>query len=839
LGALFRMKKYFCVHGHFYQPPRENPWLEAVELQDSAHPYHDWNERITAECYAPNAHSRVLDAECRIERIVNNYSRISFNFGPTLLSWMKEKAPDVYAAIQRADKKSQGRFSGHGSAIAQCYNHLIMPLANARDKQTQVAWGIRDFEARFGRAPEGMWLPECGVDVASLEALAQFGIQFTVLSPFQASRVRPLDGGEWEDVNGGRIDPSRAYRVRLPSGHSIAVFFYDAPVAQAVAFERLLTDGGRFADRLMGACNDSRTWDQLIHVATDGESYGHHFRYGDMALAYALKTIESNSDVRLTVYGEYLESHPPTDEVELHEPSAWSCSHGVDRWRRDCGCNSGGHAGWNQAWREPLRNALDWLRDQLAPMYEEKGKELLKNPWDARDDYINVILDRSPENIKQFLSRHAAHPLDDREKGIALRMLEAQRHALLMYTSCGWFFDELSGLETVQVIQYAARAVQLARDLWDKDLEPGFVERLAEAKSNIPENSDGRVIYEKFVKPAIVTRETVGAHYAVSSIFESYPVDARLYAFSFHQDDRQMFTAGAARLAVGRARVTFEITGDSDDLSYGVLYLGSHNLNCWVHLNGHVQEYDQLVKSAREAFDHGDFAQIIRLMDSHFGQTQYSLKNLFRDEQRKLLNQILTATREEIDTTYKLIADRHSSLLRFLADLRVPPPTGLSMAVEEVLNREIRNQFDGDHLDTERVRSLLAECQAMKVPLEQEILNYACKGYFDRLSDQLLKKPDEIEILQRLIDAAKLARDFTFETNLWKAQNVYFEISRTIRPEWSERAEQGDEAAKKWESLFDELGKALGFSVTIKPDEPNDTAANSPDSAEPAMAHAG
>jgi alpha-amylase/alpha-mannosidase (GH57 family) len=367
------MNKYICVHGHFYQPPRENPWLEAVELQDSAHPYHDWNERITAECYAPNAHSRCLDGGNRIERIVNNYSRISFNFGPTLLSWMQEKAPDILAAIQQADKESQRRFSGHGSALAQCYSHLIMPLANARDKQTQVAWGIRDFESRFGRAPEGMWLPECAVDLESLEALAQFGIQFTILSPFQASRVRTLEGADWQDVNGGKVDPSMAYRVQLPSGRSIAVFFYDAPVAQAVAFERLLTDGGRLAERLLAACNDNPTWDQLVHVATDGESYGHHFRHGDMALAYALKTIESNPDVHLTVYGEFLESHPPIHEVELHQPSAWSCPHGVDRWRRDCGCNSGGHPGWNQAWREPLRNAMDWLRDQLARVMRRRA----------------------------------------------------------------------------------------------------------------------------------------------------------------------------------------------------------------------------------------------------------------------------------------------------------------------------------------------------------------------------------------------------------------------------------------------------------------------------------
>jgi alpha-amylase/alpha-mannosidase (GH57 family) len=815
------MEKYVCIHGHFYQPPRENPWLEAVELQDSASPYHDWNERITAECYAPNAHSRCLDGENRIERIVNNYSRISFNFGPTLLSWMHEKAPDILKAIQEADKESQSRFSGHGSAIAQCYNHPIMPLANARDKQTQVAWGIRDFESRFQRVPEGMWLPECAVDVESLEALAQFGIQFTILSPFQASRVRPLGDSDWQDVNGGKIDPSRAYRVQLPSGRSIAVFFYDGPVAQAVAFERLLADGGRFAERLTSAVNNDRPWDQLIHIATDGESYGHHVRYGDMALGYALKTIESKSDVRLTIYGEFLESHPATHEVEIHQSSAWSCSHGVDRWRRDCGCNSGGHGAWNQGWREPLRNAMDWLRDQLAPRYETRAGALFKDPWAVRDDYINVILDRSPENIRRFFGQHATHQLNDEDQVAALRMLEGQRHAMLMYTSCGWFFDELSGLETVQVIQYAARAVQVARDLWNEDLESGFLDMLSRAKSNIPEHADGRVIYEKLVKPAIVTRDKVGAHYAISSIFESYPVDARLYAFSFHQEDRQMFTSGAARLAFGRAKLTFEITRASDYLTYGVLYMGSHNLNCWVHLNGHSDEYGQLLTEAREAFDRADFPQIIRLMDRHFGQTQYSLKNLFRDEQRKLLNQILAATREEIHSAYRMITDRHSTLLRFMADLRVPSLEGLRIAVEVVLNSEIRTQFEGDHMDVERVRSLLAECQATHVTLERENLAYACKSYFDRLSERLLKTPEDIDLLRRLTAAAKLLPELPFDKNLWKPQNVYFEISRTIRPEWSKRARQGDAAAKLWEGLIVEFGDALGFAVPAEGDVPD------------------
>ena len=489
------MNKYICIHGHFYQPPRENPWLEAVELQDSAFPYHDWNERVMAECYAPNAHARLLDGDGRIERMANNYAKISFNFGPTLLSWMSEKAPDILDAIVAADKKSREQFSGHGSALAQCYNHIIMPLANRRDKFTQVAWGIRDFESRFGRKPEGMWLPETAADNESLDVLAEQGIKFTILSPHQARRVRPLDDSDenhWQDVGGAKIDPSMPYLVKLPSGRSIAVFFYDGPIAQAIAFEELLRNGETLANRLMDAFDDGRDHPQLAHVATDGESYGHHFQYGDMALAYALNLIEKNDQVRLTVYAEFLEKYPPTHEVEIHQPSSWSCPHGVDRWKRDCGCNSGGHEGWNQQWREPLRNALDWLRDKFAPLYETKAKELLKEPWVARDDYITVILDRSPENMSKFFTRHATRDLNESEQITAMRLLEMQRHAMLMFTSCGWFFDEISGLETTQVIQYAARALQLAKELSSENFEPGFLEILEQAKSNISENQNGR-----------------------------------------------------------------------------------------------------------------------------------------------------------------------------------------------------------------------------------------------------------------------------------------------------------------------------------------------------------
>ena len=807
------MKKFICIHGHFYQPPRENPWLEAIELQDSAAPYHDWNERITAECYAPNAHARVLDGEGRIDRIISNYSRMSFNFGPTLLSWMKDKAPDIHQAVIDADKESQKLYSGHGSALAQGYNHIIMPLANRRDKYTQVLWGIHDFESRFGRKPEGMWLPETAADNETLDVLAELEIKFTILSPYQAHRVRPLAGGDWQNVSGAKVDPSMPYLVKLPSGRSIAVFFYDAPIAQAIAFEKLLTSGGNLANRLMEGFDEERQHDQLVHVATDGESYGHHFQYGDMALAYAQNLIAANSDIKLTVYGEFLENHPPTHEVEIHQSSAWSCSHGVARWKENCGCNSGGHPGWNQDWRAPLRNALNWLRDQLAPVYETQAKEFLKDPWAARNEYICVILDRSSENIAKFFSQYATRELSEAEQITALRLLEMQRHAMLMFTSCGWFFDEISGIETVQVIQYASRAMQIAHEAVQADLEDGFLKILAEAKSNILAYGDGRAIYERFVKPAIMTRENVAAHYAVSSLFESYPEEARIYSFNVHQEDRQLFTAGNARLAIGRIKVRFVITRNSDVLTYVVIHMGEHNLNCGVRYDGSLEEYAVLVEEMRAEFDRADFPELIRIMDHHFGPAHYSVKNLFRDEQRKILNQILAATRDEIHNSYRLLTDRYAPLMRFLTDLHIPAYKPLEAAMEVVLNSDLRRQFESNNLDFERVKSLLAECEAIKVPLDRDALSYSFKGHLDRLSEQLLKSPEDLETLQRFAAAADLIKPLPFETNLWKPQNIYYIVLTTILPGIRERVGQGDDKAKLWLEKFHALGEPLGFRV--------------------------
>jgi len=502
--------RYVCIHGHFYQPPRENPWLEAIEWQDSAYPYHDWNERVTAECYAPNTAARILGEDGKIFRILNNYAWMSFNFGPTLLSWMEANAQDPYEAVLKADKVSRTRFSGHGSAMAQPYNHMILPLANERDKQTQVLWGIEDFKARFGREPEGMWLPETAVDVKTLEVLAEFGLRFTVLAPYQASRVRPIGGGDWLDVLGGKIDTSIPYLVRLPSGKTIAAFFYDGNIAQAVAFGGLLDNGKRVAESLVAAVPKDGEMPRLSHIATDGETYGHHHRFGDMALAYALHHIQVNGLAQITNYGEFLEKCPPISEAEIIENTSWSCIHGIERWRSDCGCQSGRHPGWNQAWREPLREAFDWLRDTLAPKFEEGLKELFYDPWRARDDYIGVLLDRTEDAIEAFLAKHGRAPLDQNSKVRALKLLELQRHAMLMYTSCGWFFDDLSGIETVQVIQYAGRALQLASQLFGDHLEARFMERLSNAKSNVKEMGDGKAVFGRIVKQPCWTWSLLG-----------------------------------------------------------------------------------------------------------------------------------------------------------------------------------------------------------------------------------------------------------------------------------------------------------------------------------------
>lgn len=807
------MERYVCIHGHFYQPPRENPWLGIVELQDSAYPYHDWNERITAECYAPNTASRVLGPEGLITEIANNYAKISFNIGPTLLAWMESNAPDTYQVILEADRRSQETFSGHGSALAQAYNHMILPLANRRDKHTQVLWGIRDFEHRFGRKPEGMWLPETAVDLETLEVLAELGISFTILAPRQAGRVRKMKSREWQDVSGGRIDPTMAYTLHLPSGRNIVLFFYDDLIARAVAFEGLLSKGEQVAQRLLGAFSEDRTWPQLVHIATDGETYGHHHRYGDMALAYALHYIESNKLAQITNYGEYLEKHPPTHEVEIIENTSWSCAHGIERWRSDCGCNSNMHPGWNQTWRAPLRESLDWLRDTITPKYEEKAGTLLRNPWEARDDYIEVALDRSTENVERFFNRHAARELNEAEKITALKLLELQHHAMLMYTSCGWFFDDLSGIETVQVIRYAGRVVQLAEELFGEAIEPRFLELLERAKSNIPEHGDGHRIYEKFVKPAMVDLTKVAAHYAISSLFEEYGKQTRIYCYSIDVEDYQSFEAGAVKLAVGKAKVASVITWESSLMTFGVLHFGDHNLNAGVREYQREEAYQLMAQEVAQAFSKAEFPEVIRQLDKHFGASTYSLRYLFQDEQRKVLDRILESTLVEVEALYRNVYTLRYPLMRFLTDLGNPLPKAFYAAAEFILNTDLRKVLSGATLDVERARNLLDEAREWNVTLDAEGLGYLFKQTLDEMMDRFVSTAEDLLLLQSLVDAVELARSLPFEVDLWKVQNSYYKMLWTDYPAVQRKAKKGDETVEEWVTYFVSLGEKLSIQI--------------------------
>ena len=796
------MERYVCIHGHFYQPPRENPWLEAIEVQDSAYPYHDWNERISAECYATNAASHILDPQGRIVDIVNNYAKMSFNFGPTLLAWLKEKTPEAYESILLADRESREKFSGHGSALAQPYNHVILPLANRRDKYTQVLWGIRDFKARFKREPEGMWLPETAVDLESLDILAELGIRFTILAPRQASKVRDLSATEWEDVSGEKIDPSMAYTLRLPSDRSISLFFYDGPISRGVAFEGILSNGEAFAQRLLGGFSEARTWPQLVHVATDGESYGHHHRDGDMALAYALNYIESNNMARLTNYSEYLERHPPNHEVQIFENSSWSCTHGIERWRSDCGCNSGAHPEWNQAWRAPLRKALDWLRDTLAPAFARKARLFLKDPWEARNDYVQVIMDRSEDGRRQFLDRHAVRALDEEEHTAVLKLMELQRHAMLMYTSCGWFFDEPSGLETVQVVRYACRALQLALETLGSTSGPRFLELLKNVKSNIPEHQDGRLIYDKFIKPAALDLQRVGAHYAVSSLFVEYGKASRIFCYRVDQDDYQVAEAGKTKLAVGRAKLTSEIVLESALVDFSVLHFGDHNLKAGVCESQGEESYRTFLGTAMSSFKRGDFEGTLRVIEEFSGESPYSIESLFRDEQRKILDIIQAASLKNVEAVSRQIYEANAPFLRFLKDLGSSPPKVLTTIAEFFLNIVLRQRIEEKEPDEELIETLIEEAKRIGVTLDIASLEIAIRRRIEGIAERFSRQPTDLPLLSELEVAVDLLRTLPFQVNLREVQKVCHGILRSTFSKVEEQARQGSKSAFTWVDRF-------------------------------------
>ena len=770
------------IHGHFYQPPRENPWLEAVEVQDSAAPYHDWNERVTAECYAPNTAARRVDSANRILDIVNNFEKISFNVGPTLMAWLARHAPDVTERIVEADRASVQARGGHGNAIAQVYNHMILPLASRRDKVTQVRWGIEDFRYRFGRDPEGLWLPETAVDAESLEVLAEAGIRFTILAPHQAARVRRLGDDAWEDVGDG-IDPSRAYHWRGPRGLGLAVFFYDGPIARAIAFEQTLGRGEALAARLLGGFADARDWPQLVHAATDGESYGHHHKFGEMALAAAIATLEAGDEAELTNYGAFLAAHPPTHEVEIRERTSWSCAHGVERWRADCGC--GIDARRHHRWREPLRKTLDWLRDDIDVLFESRASAWLKEPWDARDGYIDVVLDRTPERRDAWLRRHARGELDDAARLDVMRLLEMQRNRMLMYTSCGWFFDELAGLEPVQDLKYAALALRYFRQLGGGALESELIRRLQAAPGD-GRFTDGADVYRRLVRPAVVGPDRVVAHYAITGLVEPHGDDTRVYAYRVMREDEAAEAYGETHVRIGHVRAQFDVTGEAGDAVYAVLHFGGHDVSCGVGPYDDVA-YERMKADLLRRYDRHSMADMVRGLDEHFPREAFSLRHLFLDDRRRVLERVMRAVLLRHEESYRRIWEESRRLVQYVRGIEVPIPDVLRLTGQHVLEQRIAAELPA--LATlgalpPVVREIVDEARGLGVTLDlgfaAPVVRAAVLAALRRLDAD--RSPDAIGAARALIEAADAA-GIRFER--WAAQNEFFAV-RARHPDAAE-----------------------------------------------------
>lgn len=784
-------KPFAAIHGHFYQPPRENPWTEEIELQRSAAPFRDWNERIHYECYRPNTQARVLDEEGSITDIVNNCEVIGFNIGPTLLSWIAARHPGTYRRILEADRKSVEAHDGHGNAIAQGYNHMILPLASRRDKVTQVIWGVADFRKRFGREPEAMWLPEIAVNEETLEVLIAAGMKYVILAPTQAEAVRPFDSEHWKDISHGHIDPKHPYRCQLRSDPTkfIDVFFYDGPVSRAVGFDDLLFDAHRFMSSIQSASVAGAPHDQLVLVATDGETFGHHKAYGDRVLAYLTNIEAPARGFKIVNPAEYLALHPPTQVVRIKEGkngegTSWSCAHGVARWTDHCGCRGGGPSHWNQHWRKPLRAALDWLSAELAGIFEEKGRAHFRDPWDARNDYIHVVLDRSSESVNSFFARHALRAPDQADMTAALKLLEMQRHAMLMYTSCGWFFTEISGIETVQILQYAARAIELGEDASGRAIEEEFLKRLELAKSNLAELADGRGVWESYVRPSRTDAARVVAHYGLLSIFEDFGNEFRMGCFKLNVLYQRKESYADLVVSFGRIRSFTETTREEGDHLFLVLQFGAFDFRCSVRPWPGASEFERLERTFFEILHSGHVIELMRLMDENIGPNYFELKDIFLAERQEILAALSREAIQKISRTQEEMFDSSRRMSEIYRSINLPIPEEIRYAAAHTLSKRLLTAVEElaeegfDPRKTQAVQHILDMAKKFDVGLKKTPVASRLTSEISWRTRCLAERPLEADIV-KAVNIERLAKRIGVELDKRSAQDDLFAILKS------------------------------------------------------------
>jgi len=773
------------VHGHFYQPPRENPWTDEVDQEPGAEPFHDWNERIFHECYRANAYARVLDEAGQIERIVNNFDHLSFNLGPTLLSWMEKHHFISYGRILEADRTSAAARGGHGNAMAQGYNHCILPLCSPRDLRTQVRWGVSDFEHRFGRSPEGFWLPETAANHEVLDVLVEEGLRFTVLSPYQAGKIRRIGDAEWSDASGGRIDPTRAYRYNHSdgSGRSINIIFYDGPLSRGIAFEGALRTSQDFLNTMARGRGDG----PMITVATDGESYGHHFHFGDRTIAHALDVLAEERELWVTNYGEFLDHHPPEHEVLLWLGddglgSSWSCAHGVGRWFRDCGCNTGAQAGWNQAWRRPLRNALDYLRDEAASIFESQGAEFFHEPWAARDAYVQVVLTGDSQG---FFDEHARRELSPQERTQALTLMQMQHHSMLMYTSCGWFFSDIAGIETQQILKYAGRTIDFMRELGHSVPFGPFLDRLAQAQSNHSDQGNGAEIYRRHVVPVRISPRRLAAHIAISSLVHETPAEGEIAGYSYRCAHLRQKSHGNIQLATGQVHLTLSSTGRQHVESMAALHLGGVDFYSVVRNDLDEKEFIEAAERLWSRFTTASLPVLLRIAAEELGQKEYGLEHLLPGGAQTVAEHIMAGLLERFSEQYAYLYEDHRRTLELLRSGGVHLPKELTAAAELTLARrfeqEIAQQQESHDPHAYRRAIAIAEhAQAQGYKLNPMVASRTFESMLNHSVNVATSRATK-ESLQSTLELLELIERLRLNVPLERAQEAIYQAAQSHR----------------------------------------------------------
>lgn len=586
------------VHGHFYQPPRENPWSDELDTEPSATPFHDWNARINAECYRANAYARIHDRGGRIASIENNYARMSYNFGPTLARWIERHDGRTHTRLVAADAEQERRL-GAGGAMAQAYAHPILPLASALDRRTQMLWGLADFRRRFGRPAQGLWMPETAASSATLAALIDLGVSFTIVAPEQVSAVRApavehVGAGagtrEWTPVTRDTVDTGRAYKWMHPdgSGRFLSVAVFDGPLSRAVAFGETTHDAAAFVAAIQAAAQRSSVANPLVLCASDGELFGHHKKFADLNLAFTTFVEGPRHDVNPTNLAAFLQEHPATWEMKLNEGpdgkgSAWSCSHGVGRWWTDCGCSMmPPEQGWNQRWRTPLRAALDRLQAAAASFYEDAGSNLLLDPWGARDAYGEVVDEPVPARdalLATFGTEALAAGGDDARDEARL-LLELQRATLLMYASCGFYFDDVAGLESTLIIRLAAYAADLMQQAGGAPPLGEMLDLLATAKSNQGAGQTGADVFRQAMRDRITPARAIATVALARAAAPDDPLDLVPPGCSVEVVDGMVEHRGEDVHVHGSARVTFTRTGLTDEVSFDAGWEPARGFRC-------------------------------------------------------------------------------------------------------------------------------------------------------------------------------------------------------------------------------------------------------------------